>query len=114
MQKGGAKTFKPGELMEKWLEFGAWALALVAAVFWFLSASGNLPPMVSYLGPSNPPDDPFYQSVKFSAEMNTWGALFSGASALCMGVKGFIGFYRCPARSEARSCSQSCGDESTP
>lgn len=76
--------------MEKWLDMGAAMFALVAAVFWFLSAIGKLPPMVSYLGESNPPDDPFYQAVMFSAEMNRWAAGFSGLSALCMGVKLFI------------------------
>jgi hypothetical protein len=68
---------------------GTAALALVAAVFWFLSAYGKLPPMGMYWE-SAPPTDPFYKAVKFSAEMNRWAALFSGAAALCMGVKPFI------------------------
>ena len=37
--------------MEKWLDVGAAVLALAAAVFWFLSAYGKLPPLVSLLGP---------------------------------------------------------------
>src|ERR1700730_7635670 len=64
--------------MEKWLDMGAAALALMAAVFWFLSAYGKFPPMVNYWG-SAPPTDPFYQAVKFSAEMNRWAAGFSVA-----------------------------------
>jgi hypothetical protein len=51
--------------MEKRLDMGAALFALVAAVFWFLSAYGKLPPMVSYLGESNPPDDPFGGFVSF-------------------------------------------------
>jgi hypothetical protein len=75
--------------MEKWLDMGAAALALVAAFFWFLSAYGKLPPMLTSWG-SVPTDDSFYQAVKFSAAMNTVAAVFSGLSALCVGVKLFI------------------------
>jgi hypothetical protein len=32
--------------MEKWLDMAAALLAVAAAVFWFLSAYGKLPPMV--------------------------------------------------------------------
>jgi hypothetical protein len=74
--------------MEKWLDMGAAALALVAAAFWFLSAYGKLPPMGTYVGTSSSVD-PFYQAVRFSAEMNRWAAGFSGVSALCIGVKLF-------------------------
>ena len=68
---------------------GAALFALVAAFFWFRSAYGKPPPMVTYWG-SAPSVDPFYQAVKFSAEMNRVAAAFSGASALCMGVKLFV------------------------
>ena len=73
-------------LMQKWLDMGAALLALVAAYFWFRSASGELPPIVTYWR-SAPSDDPFYQAVIHSAEMNRWAAGFSSVSALCMGLK---------------------------
>jgi hypothetical protein len=75
--------------MRKWLDIGAAVFAFVAAVFWFLSAYGKLPPMVTYWD-STPQNDPYYQAVKFSAEMNRWASGFSCISALCMGWKLFI------------------------
>jgi Na+/proline symporter len=75
--------------MQKWLDIGAAILAFAAAVFWFLSAYGKLPPMVAYFDQA-PASDPFYQAVKFSAKMNQWAAGFSGASAFFMGLRLFI------------------------
>jgi len=71
--------------MEKWWDGAAAILAFLAAIFWFLSAYGPLPPIVMYWG-SSPPTDPFYQAMLYSAKMNTVASLFSGASAFCMGV----------------------------
>ena len=68
------------------LDIGAAFLALIAAVFWFISAYGKLPPIIEYWD-SAPETDPFRQAVKFSARMNRWAAAFSGASALCMAAK---------------------------
>jgi len=63
---------------------GACALfAGVAAVFWFLSAVGDLPPMVTYWDRA-PTTDPFIQALMFSARMNKWAAGFSCLSALCV------------------------------
>jgi Na+/proline symporter len=76
--------------MEKWLDVAAALLAIIAAVFWFLSAYGKLPAMVTYLG-QTPESDLFYKAVKFSAVMNRWAAGFSGASALSMSARLFIG-----------------------
>jgi hypothetical protein len=59
--------------MEKWLDIGAAAPALVAAIFWFLSAYGKMPPIVAYWDAA-PANDPFYRAVKFSAAMNRWAA----------------------------------------
>jgi hypothetical protein len=73
----------------KWLDVAAAILALIAAVFWFLSAYGKLPPMLNYFS-QTPESDPFYQAVKFSAEMNTLATAFSGASAFCLGIRLFI------------------------
>jgi hypothetical protein len=75
--------------MEKWSDIGSALLALVAAVFWFLSAYGKLPPMIAYWN-QTPENDPFYEAVRFSAVMNKWAAGFSGASALCMGLRLFF------------------------
>jgi hypothetical protein len=75
--------------MEKWLDIGAAVFALIAAIFWFLSAYGKLPSMITYWD-QTPENDPFYTAVKFSAKMNRWAAGLSGLSALCMGIKFFI------------------------
>jgi hypothetical protein len=75
--------------MEKWLDLAAALSALAAAVFWFLSAYGKLPSMVTYWG-RTPEADPFFQAVKFSAAMNQWAASFSGGSALCMAIRLFL------------------------
>jgi hypothetical protein len=56
-------------------------LALTAAVFWFASAFGEVPRVAIYWDHA-PENDPFSQSIKFSARMNVWAASFSGASAL--------------------------------
>lgn len=72
--------------MEKWLDVATAVFALIAAVFWFASAYGKLPPMVSYWDAA-PENDPLYMAVKFSAKMNRWAAGLSGASALCMAIK---------------------------
>ena len=74
--------------MGYYLDLGAALFALVAAVFWFLSAYGKLPPMAMYWDHA-PVTDPFYRAVKFSAQMNRFAAGLSGLSALCMGVKVF-------------------------
>jgi hypothetical protein len=58
--------------------------AFGAAVFWFLSAYGKLPPMVAYWDAEN---DPFRMAATFATKMNRWAAGFSGASALCMAMK---------------------------
>jgi hypothetical protein len=76
--------------MGKWLDVTAALLALIAAVFWLLSAYGKLPTMVNYWG-QTPKSDLFYRAVKFSALMNRWAAGFSGASALSMAARLFIG-----------------------
>ena len=75
--------------MERWLEIGAAVFALGAAVFWFLSAYGEIPAMIPYWG-HVPENDPFYVSIKFSAQINRWAAGLSGASALCVSAKLFI------------------------
>jgi len=75
--------------MEKWLDVAAALLLIISAVFWFLSAYGKLPPIVTYWG-QTPERDPFYQAVKFSAVMNRWAAGFSGVSALSMAARLFI------------------------
>jgi hypothetical protein len=75
--------------MDKWLDIGTALFALVAAVFWFISAYGKLPPMIPYFD-RTPESDPFYRAVKFSAKMNRWAAGLTGISALFMGIKLFI------------------------
>ena len=72
--------------MDVWLDVGAAVFAIGAAIFWFLSAHGKLPPMVAYWDAA-PPNDPLYVAIKFSAKMNRWAAGLSGLSALCMAIK---------------------------
>ncbi len=71
--------------MRQYLEVAAAFFAFVAALFWFLSAYGKIPPMVAYWDKS-PDTDPFYQALKFSARMNRWAAIFSGLSAVFGGA----------------------------
>ena len=75
--------------MGKWLDIAAALFAFVGAVFWFLSAYGKLPPMVTYWGGA-PKSDLFFQAVRFSARMNTCAAIASGISALLLGVRIFV------------------------
>jgi hypothetical protein len=72
--------------METWLDVGAAVFAIGAAIFWFLSAYGELPPMIAYWDAA-PQNDPLYMAIKFSARMNQWAAGLSGVSALCMAIK---------------------------
>jgi hypothetical protein len=76
--------------MSKWLDIGGTIFAFVAAAFWFASAYGKLPPMVTYWG-RTPSEDPFYQAVIFSARMNKYAALASGLSALLFGLGPLFG-----------------------
>ena len=54
--------------MKDYLDILAAVFALIAAVFWFLSAYGKLPPMVAYWD-RTPDNDPFYVAVRFSANI---------------------------------------------
>jgi hypothetical protein len=78
--------------MEGLLEFAAAGFAFIAAVFWFCSAYGKLPPMATYWN-ETPSHDPFYMAVKFSAKMNRWGALFSGLSAFLISMRLFYNWW---------------------
>lgn len=68
------------------LDVSAALFAFSAAVFWFISAYGELPPIVPYWD-ETPKDDPYYKAIKFSAKMNQWAAGFSGLSVLCMSIR---------------------------
>ena len=70
-------------------ELGTAIFALFAAVFWFLSAYGKVPPMLSYWD-QVPDTDPFYRAVRHSVKMNKWAAVFSGISALCAAASIFV------------------------
>jgi hypothetical protein len=78
-----------GVSVHHWLDIGAALSAFVAAIFWFLSAYGKLPPMGSYWD-AVPEHDPFYRTVRYSVRMNRWAAGFSGLSALCMAIELFV------------------------
>jgi hypothetical protein len=68
------------------LDFVTAGFAFIAAVFWFLSAYGNVPPLIAYWD-YTPATDAFYRAVKFSARMNRDAAFFSGLSALSMTLR---------------------------
>jgi hypothetical protein len=72
--------------METLLDTLAALFALGAAAFWFLSAYGELPPMLSYWD-ATPANDPFTVGIKYSAKMNRWAAALSGLSAVCVPLK---------------------------
>jgi hypothetical protein len=72
--------------MEFWLDVGAAVFAIGAAIFWFISAYGELPPMVTYWDAA-PSTDPLHMAIKFAARMNRWAAGLSGLSAVCMAIK---------------------------
>lgn len=74
--------------MHKWLGIGVMGFAFLAAIFWFCSALGKLPPIVSYWDYA-PNDDPFYAAMIYSARMNKYAAIFSGLSAMCMAAQTF-------------------------
>jgi hypothetical protein len=76
--------------MDTWLDGGAAVFALIAATFWLVSAYHKPPPMAPPHGDKTPESDPFDSAARFSAIMNRFAFLFSGLSALCMGIKPFL------------------------
>jgi hypothetical protein len=74
--------------MNRWLDWGTAGFALIAAVFWFLSAFGKIPDMKSYWDQA-PANDPFFVSLATSASYNRTAAFFSFLSASCAGLKLF-------------------------
>jgi hypothetical protein len=93
-----------GEHVRK-LEIFSAVAAFGAAVFWFISAAGDLPPMASYFGAA-PPTDPLYVAQQQGVRMNRWAASFAGASALSMAVATLL---RARAR---RSLRVDCSEDS--
>jgi hypothetical protein len=67
------------------------AAALVAAFFWFRSAAGAMPPIVTYWD-RTPLEDPYYQAVLRSLRSNRIAAVAAGVSALFMAVALLIPF----------------------
>jgi hypothetical protein len=76
-----------------WLDILTAVFAVVAAGFWFASAAEALPPMLSYWG-GVPVNDPFYSAIRFSAKMNAFAAVFSGVSAVCMGISAILRWFQ--------------------
>jgi hypothetical protein len=71
------------------LSLASGIFAFSAAVFWFISAANQPPPMVTYWDGA-PPTDTFYASLAFGARMNRWAAFFSGLSAVCASAGVFL------------------------
>jgi hypothetical protein len=68
----------------RFLEISAAVFALVAAVFWFLSALKLLPRQRLYWDGDVPEGDPYLRAIRFSA---VWAAGFSGLSATRMSAR---------------------------
>jgi len=64
-----------------WLSVFSAVAAFGAAIFWFLSAWGDIPPPVAYFD-QTPATDLFFRAVQHSARMNQIAAALSGVSAL--------------------------------
>jgi hypothetical protein len=60
--------------------------ALIAGIFWLLSACRSLPVMSPYWD-QTPGSDPFFKALIFSAHMNQWAAGWSWGSAWLMACK---------------------------
>jgi|GEM_PF-5538176 len=72
--------------IELFLDAGTALSAFASAAFWFWSAWGDLPQMGNYWG-TTPKDDPFFQALLSSAQMNRDAAFFSGFSAGLFGIR---------------------------
>jgi hypothetical protein len=68
-----------------WLRFGAALFAFGVGAFWLMSAWGELPQMITYLG-YTPADDPFFQALAHSAKMNRLAAWLACISAVLAGA----------------------------
>jgi hypothetical protein len=72
--------------MGRIFEIAAVLFAVVAAVFWVLSAYGELPQMAAHWDMA-PVDDPLLAALGGAAIMTSWAAGFSSASALCAAAR---------------------------
>jgi len=70
-----------------WFDASTAVCALIAGVYWFLSAAGRTRKLSIR---ENGAAEPFYEALQFSARMNRWAAGFSGASAISAGCKLFL------------------------
>jgi hypothetical protein len=77
--------------LTKALDITAAVCALVASVFWFISAKRRLPRQLLYWDGEVPDRDPYLRAIRFAAGMNRWAALFSGLSAASVAVRLFVG-----------------------
>ena len=59
-------------------------LALLAAVFWFLSSRPKLPDRVpSLYGESSPEQQQVLGALRAQSRLSAWGAIAAGLAALC-------------------------------
>jgi hypothetical protein len=68
--------------MSKYLDLGTAIFALLASFFWFASASGSMPLIITNWG-STPEADPYRLALITAPKWNSIAAFFSGLSALC-------------------------------
>jgi hypothetical protein len=66
--------------------------AFIAAIYWFRSAYGEIPDVITYWGGA-PKDDSWVRNYQMSARMNMYAASFSGASAFSWAVSTACGLW---------------------
>jgi hypothetical protein len=67
------------------LNFVSAASALIAAIFWYLSARKKLPAMLAYWDRA-PDTDPFFVAIQAGVRLNRWAAGFAALSAFSTGL----------------------------
>jgi hypothetical protein len=85
----GRQLFLKGKIMSNVIDGVNFVASALAAIFWFISASGKVPSMGTYFD-SAPPNDPFLVAVRRSAVWNRFAAALTGVSVLCPLIKNFI------------------------
>lgn len=66
------------------LKISSGVIGLIAAVLWFMSAFGKIPPAPGAAIGGTSPADPFNVALRHSAQLNEWAALATGVSVLLM------------------------------
>jgi len=71
------------------LDWGAIVAALAAALWWWLSARVHLPAPKSYWTEA-PDDDPFFRAIRYSADLSSVAAGFTGLAVLLTAIASWV------------------------